>query len=756
MWKRAALTAAAVLLPLLTTPPPATAADSATVVPISITGDPGKRFNVVIIGDGYTAADMPKFRENLNRHVNVLMTLEPFKSYRSYLNVYAVEIPSHDSGVSCDPGFNSPHRDTPLHMGFYSGCTDASIQRALTVDNSAATKYANLVTGTNSGNRQVLTIANSTTYGGTGGTWATASGGNAMSALITPHEMGHSLGGLDDEYDYYARGERGAAYTGGEPDSLHHTLLTEQQMTAQHAKWWRWLGEPSESGGTIGRYESGLYSSTDVWRPSAHSMMKTLGYYFDQVSRERMTQRISAKTNILQDGTPTTAPIGADRVVWVDTLHPASHQLTTSWQLDGKALTTNGSRSLDLTTLHLAAGKHTLTAKVVDPTEFVRDPAVRDSAALTRTRTWTIDTSISTTRVPTAPDFTASTPTNRPVGGQDVLYAEATHPVDRIVPISWALDGKPVPTPGNDRDLELGRLGLTGTHTVTASVPGHTLTWQVDATPPSTSFQLSKALSTVDKPGQPPEYVFNAPFTMRLTASDNTPGYDVSEFRTDGDGWFNYFGWPTDASAPFLFTANGTVIDNLVYGKLGKPRLSPWDTPPAGYGRHTVEYRSTDPSGNTSAAGSFVVTLLPPPPTCTSTVTGHRDGPLVIGSGVTCLDGAEVAGPVTVAPGASLVVTGGSINSPVSASGAATVQLLSTTVRGPVSIAGTTGNVTVLGTQVFGAASLLGSHTADPAIFANSTVHGPLVCTANSPAPQDLQAANSAWGPVLGQCSGKH
>ena len=34
-------------------------------------------------------------------------------------------------------------------------------------------------------------------------------------------------------------------------------------------------------------------------------MMKTLGYYFDQVSRERMTQRISSRANLFQGGTPT-------------------------------------------------------------------------------------------------------------------------------------------------------------------------------------------------------------------------------------------------------------------------------------------------------------------------------------------------------------------------------------------------------------------------------------------------------------------
>ena len=51
-----------------------------------------------------------------------------------------------------------------------------------------------------------------------------------MSALIAPHELGHSLGGLQDEYDYYTRGVYGGCYTGGEPSSIHHTLLTTDQM----------------------------------------------------------------------------------------------------------------------------------------------------------------------------------------------------------------------------------------------------------------------------------------------------------------------------------------------------------------------------------------------------------------------------------------------------------------------------------------------------------------------------------------------
>jgi hypothetical protein len=743
-------TAVVTAMAIPTLPAAQAAPGDATVVPIQVTGDPSKRFNMVVMGDGYTAAEQPLFREHVNKHLNVLWTIEPYKTYRSYINVYAVEIESAESGVDCDPSLDSPRRDTPLNMGFWGGCNPGSVQRLLTVDTAAANRYANLVPGTTAGNRQLLALGNSLTYGGAGGTNATASGGNALSALISPHELGHSLGGLQDEYDYLQRGVRGGPYTGGEPSSAHHTVLTAQQMLEQQRKWWRWLGEPSESGGVIGRYESGMYTSSGIWRPSQHSIMKTLGYYYDQVGREVMTQRISGKTSILQDTTPTGAPIGADRVVWVETLHPVSHALTVTWTLDGAVLPTAGSRSVDLSTVDITPGVHTLTVTVVDPTEFVRDPAIRASSALTRSRTWTVDTTVVTPPGSTQVDFLASTPTDRPTGGTDVIYVETTHPVDSIPTVSWTLDGRPVTAVGNS--LALKDFGLTGRHTVTASVGSATRTWTVDAVGPGASYQLSKPLLTVPKPGRPTEYIFNAPFTMKLDGTDDTPGFVVREFQTDGDGWFNYFGWPTDPNAPWLFTPEGTNIDNLVYGKLGVPRLSPWDDVSAGYGRHTIDYRAIDPSGNLGTPGKFVVTLLRGAPACTSTITGTRTGPLVINSGVTCLDHASVTGPVLVRAGASLVASESSITGPVSASGAMSVELFNTNVVGPVSVSGTTGDVTIVGGRFVGPILLSDNHGRAP-VLAGATVTGPVACAGNAPAPENLQAPNTVHGPLIGQCA---
>ncbi|GII30029.1 M64 family metallopeptidase [Planotetraspora mira] len=707
------------------------AVGSATVVPLQVTGDPAKRFNLIIMGDGYTEGEQSTFAADADHHLNVLWSIEPYKSYRNYFNVYRVDIVSGESGVGCDPDLSAGRKTTPLSMGFWGGCNASSVQRLLTLNNSAANSYANMVAGTRSANRQILALANSGTYGGAGGTYATASGHNSMSALIAPHEIGHSLGGLDDEYSYYSRGVDGGPYAGGEPSSAHHTLLTEQQMLDQQKKWWRWLGEPSEAGGLIGRYEGGLYKSSGVWRPSQHSIMRTLGYYYDQVSREIMTQKIAAKVSLIQGSTPTTSPVGADRVLWAEPMHPNTHSLTTAWSVDGTELSGHGT-SLDLRTLSLSPGTHKVTATVADPTGFVRDPAIR--TALTATRTWTVDTSLTTTPAATGPGFLSSTPTGLPVAREEVVYAETTHPDDGVPSVTWALDGARLDD--TDGDLDLGAVQLTpGDHTLTATSGGQTLTWTVDDSLPTTEYELSEPLA-----GSGDAYVYNGPFTMKLTGQDDQPGYVVRESRVDGDGWFNYFGWPTSADLPWQFSESGTTIDSLTYGKL--PR-----------GAHTVEYRSIDAAGNYGQPKSFKVTTLAAPPECTTTITGPRKGALVVTSGVTCLNDAEISGAVTVRRGASLVVNGGTIKGGLTSSSAAQVHLLKAHVNGSIAISGTTGALVIAGSDITGAVSLTGNTTTDPAVVTGTTIHGAMACAANTPTPSNAGVANDLTG-AGAQCGG--
>src|SRR5665647_1456283 len=55
--------------------------------------------NLVIMPDGYTSAELPKFRTDATVFMNYFFTQSPFSNYKNYFNVYTVNVPSNQSGV---------------------------------------------------------------------------------------------------------------------------------------------------------------------------------------------------------------------------------------------------------------------------------------------------------------------------------------------------------------------------------------------------------------------------------------------------------------------------------------------------------------------------------------------------------------------------------------------------------------------------------------------------------------------------------
>ena len=80
-------------------------------------GRPSQRLNLIILGDGYQWDQQSIFRADVDRNLSVMWATEPFRTYRNYINVYAVEIASIDYGVRCDPDgrVRSRRRDDPRH-----------------------------------------------------------------------------------------------------------------------------------------------------------------------------------------------------------------------------------------------------------------------------------------------------------------------------------------------------------------------------------------------------------------------------------------------------------------------------------------------------------------------------------------------------------------------------------------------------------------------------------------------------------------
>ena len=766
----AAVTLMAALLPTLAgTGAVAQVLPPVTVVPLQITGPPAERLNLVILGDGYTAAEMQTFRDDVDRNQNVQWATEPFRSYRNYFNVYRVEIESPVSGISCDPDDGNIRRNTPLNLQFAGTCPADPLARGITYGSGGAAMRNAILDahlaplGVEGQNVQTLAIANTFTYGGIGGTHATTSGGSPQGPLISLHELGHSLGNLQDEYPYSSRDVIRDCYSGGEPSSIHHTLMTDQEMLDAQAKYWRWLGEESLSGGFIRArgpdgHEGGLSRPCGIWRASEHSMMRWLGFPLDQVGREHMTQRITGRRN---DGnmsllsTPA-GEVGATDVVWVETPHPKFHELDITWRVNGAVVAAaEGSQNLELADLDVAAGD-TIEVTVSDPTEFVRDPFYADGPRMTQTRTWTVGAPLPEADVEVA--FTLSTPTHRATAGDEVVFVETTHPNDRLLDVTWELDGEELPNPGNSRTLDLTALDLApGTYDLEATVtdpadPGgasDAISWIVDNTLPTAPRTLSEPLTKLPADGT--HNVYWDEFDMGLEPVDDQPGFVVGEFRLDRDGWFNYFGFPEQPhGTPFTFSHSGKVVKALTYGNLGTGGLSKaaFEQSPQfgfvpGFGTHTIEHRAIDAAGNIGEAEEYTATVLPSPPACTTTITGVHSGALRV-SGTACLQGATVRGPVRVEPGASLVAIGASISGPVSATGADHVQLIDTRVAGTLRVAGTSGQLTLINDTVTGSTVLSDTDTPFLAAVANTTFGAAVACSGNAEPFDDLGAANAA------------
>jgi hypothetical protein len=831
---------------------------------IQETGPASERMNLIILGDGYQSDQQSLFLEDVDRNVAVMWATEPYRSYRNYMNVYAVEIASIDYGVRRDPDGRVRHPDgtirdtgeregpidtknTALRLWYSDGLTNP-LARGTTYGPAPVNceDYADFyppgvdpcetgreahdriidtyvvpVMGTPRGqNVQSLAVFNTFTYGGIGGMNATASGGSPQGPLISLHELGHSHGAMADEYPYSSRDEIRDCLTGETEaqQGFHHTLYTDpQQMVDDQVKWWRWIGEESLSGGTIGTYEGGRYFPCGTRRPSEHSIMRWIGFDWDQIGREHMVARITGQRNRgeMSVAHPPEGTVPRDSVLWVEAQHPKYHELAVTWRVggpDGEVLETNNSRNLELEPLDLDPGT-VVHVEVRDPVgpdgiDWVRNPSTGNGPTdsgyngprFVQTRQWTVG-SETVEPSPEAAEFTLSSATDRPVGGDEVVYVETNHPTDRVLDVAWRLDGQLIPNPHNSRNLNLGALDLApGTYPLTATVTdpagsgevSDTLEWVVDNVSPTAPRTLSEPLTTLD--GDLAHPVYFDGWDMFLEPQDDLTGYDeerhvVGQLRLNEDGWFNYFGFPEEEDAPFKFRHSGTDVKALTYGNLGTGGLSkatfeqtlPDDHPTGGFipgfGTHFVEHRAIDPASNVGDAESYRATVLPGElPECTTTVSGRHVGNLRVTEGVTCLADADILGGVTVMPGASLVATDSSIDGRLVAMSAEVVQLFGTTVDGVMRISGTTVGVTAAGSTFNGSVTLLnndqlpreqGDDDLDRwderfmrlayeygPILAGNTVNGELTCRDNSAPARDFEASNTINGPKRGDCAG--
>ena len=164
-----------------------------TAIEIEHNGDPTTKVDLLMLGDGYTAAECAaKFKKDARRMADALFAVEPYKSRRKDFNVWGICPPSAKSGISRPS------------TGFYNATPVGA-----TYDVFGAERY--VLTMNNRAFRNISSwapyefvelLVNNETYGGGGlyNVFATAAVDNDWASYLFVHEFAHHFAGLADEY----------------------------------------------------------------------------------------------------------------------------------------------------------------------------------------------------------------------------------------------------------------------------------------------------------------------------------------------------------------------------------------------------------------------------------------------------------------------------------------------------------------------------------------------------------------------------
>ncbi len=155
-------------------------------------GDPAAKLDLLVLGDGYTAAERGKFERDAKRLLQALFATSPFKERENDINVWGLVPASTDSGVSRP----SDHVYKRSALGLSYDTFDSE-RYLLTLENRTFRDIA-----ANAPYEVVEILSNSEKYGGGGiyNLYSTVAADSMWSAYIFVHEFGHHLAGLADEY----------------------------------------------------------------------------------------------------------------------------------------------------------------------------------------------------------------------------------------------------------------------------------------------------------------------------------------------------------------------------------------------------------------------------------------------------------------------------------------------------------------------------------------------------------------------------
>jgi hypothetical protein len=330
-------------------------------------GPPANRINYVIVGDGYSEADLDTtYVEHLEEMLSARFTpeMEPYLRYRSFINICALKVPSAQSGIMESPG------DTA-----FDGYGNDESRLGYINDDKVYAKIDELLPAEIEVDWTAV-VLNDAEWWNSGGRIMVWSGGHEDAARAAMHEGGHSFQRLADEYG------GNCTFSGDESDMRINVTMDEVNTAG---KWTHWLDFDHNPGtGMQGTFEGAQYCDSGAFRPTQDSVMNSLwaSAYFNAISREQAVRILYEKIDPIDSSTP---PGATDaQTLNVQVIDPAVISL--EWSVDGAIVAGETSADFDVAALGLAPGSHEITARAYDATDWVRG----DRAELEQTVEWTI------------------------------------------------------------------------------------------------------------------------------------------------------------------------------------------------------------------------------------------------------------------------------------------------------------------------------------------------------------------------------
>lgn len=274
-----------------------------------------KGVNLIIMGDGFTKADLVKgddgvYETAMKKATEYFFSVEPFASHKKYFNVYMIAVESEESGVNDSATPTAPKINNALNSAIGQGTS-------ITWDASRCARYIHTALGstlnltlrqTSDGQAYidnellVILVLNTPRYAGTTTLYTNGYCVAAcpMSTRPVPYDFeglvhheagGHGFGLFEDEYVYsdatIPSSDINQIREWQEKGFYQNVDFTANTM---QIRWKDFIGSGTYS--YVGAYEGACTYGRGVWRPEENTCMNDNIPYYSAPCRMYITNRI--------------------------------------------------------------------------------------------------------------------------------------------------------------------------------------------------------------------------------------------------------------------------------------------------------------------------------------------------------------------------------------------------------------------------------------------------------------------------------